>query len=55
MSDVLTSKGINHSLRIAEDIEGGNEVLYYVEVDKIAYHFPFEINTFNLKKCKDLL
>lgn len=42
MSDVLTSKGINHSLRIAEDIEEGNEVLYYVEVDGIAYHFPFE-------------
>lgn len=46
MSDVLTSKGINHSIRIAEDIEGGNEVLYYVEVDEIAYHFPFKINTY---------
>lgn len=47
MSDVLTSKGIEHSLRIAEDIEEGNEVLYYVEVDGIAYHFPFEKEPYN--------
>ena len=45
MSDVLTSKGIEHSLRIAEDIEEGNKVLYYVEVDGIAYHYPFEEET----------
>jgi hypothetical protein len=48
MSDVLTSNGIEHSFRIAEDLgEQGYEVLYYVEVDGVSYHYPFEAEPFD--------
>lgn len=42
MSDVLTNKGIEHNVRIAEDINEGHEVLHYVEVNNVDYYFPFE-------------
>jgi hypothetical protein len=43
MSEVLTSKGIEHTLRIAEDLGGqGHEVLYYIEVKGMSYHYPFK-------------
>jgi hypothetical protein len=48
MSDVLTSKRIEHSFRIAEDLgEQGHKVLYYVEVDGVSYHYPFEAEPFD--------
>lgn len=47
MSDVLTSKGIEHSFRIAEDIEEDNKVLYYVEENGIAYHYPFKEESYD--------